>query len=126
MGFTCKVVRGFSAFAPCLEHVRAGGGSVANALFHVYVGVGDCALHLDHSVLVRSDICHLGCHGGTCGITCGIHDIRRHHVFRLGCLIGLRSVAWFGRRDVCKPDSILGELSYSFWTRRTILCVYDY
>ena len=26
MGFTCQVVRGFSAFAPCLEHVRAGGG----------------------------------------------------------------------------------------------------
>ena len=41
MGFTCKVVRGSSAFTPCLEHVRAGwgggGGSVANALFHVYV-----------------------------------------------------------------------------------------
>ena len=40
MGFTCKVVRGISAFTPCLEHVRAGGGSVVNALFHVYVGVG--------------------------------------------------------------------------------------
>ena len=26
MGFTCKVVRGSSAFTPCLEHVRAGGG----------------------------------------------------------------------------------------------------
>ena len=65
MGFTCKVVRGFSAFIPCLEHVRAGGGggSVANVLFHVYVGIGDHTLHLDHSVLVRSDICHLGCHG---------------------------------------------------------------
>ena len=36
MGFTCQVVRGFSAFAPCLEHVRAGGGggSVANAPFN--------------------------------------------------------------------------------------------
>ena len=35
MGFTCKVVRGSSAFAPCLEHFRAGGGgSVANTLFH--------------------------------------------------------------------------------------------
>ena len=37
MGFTCKVVRGFSAFAPCLELVRAGGGgggSVANAPFN--------------------------------------------------------------------------------------------
>ena len=26
MGFTCKVFRGFSAFTPSLEHVRAGGG----------------------------------------------------------------------------------------------------
>ena len=33
-----------------------GGGSVANALFHVYVCVGDYTLPLDHSVLVRSDI----------------------------------------------------------------------
>ena len=36
---------------------------VANALFYVYIGVGDYTLPLDHSVLVRSDICHLGCHG---------------------------------------------------------------
>ena len=35
MGFTCQVARGLSAFAPCLEHVRAGGGgSVANAPFN--------------------------------------------------------------------------------------------
>ena len=49
----------------CLEHVRAGGGggSVANALFRVYEGVGDYTLSLDHPVLVRSDICHVGCHG---------------------------------------------------------------
>ena len=26
MGFTCQVVRGSSAFTPCLEHVRAEGG----------------------------------------------------------------------------------------------------
>ena len=25
---TCQVVRGSSAFTPCLEHVRAGGGGV--------------------------------------------------------------------------------------------------
>ena len=62
MGFTCKVVRGFSAFTPCLEHVCAGGGggSVANALFHVFVGVGNYTLHFDHSVLERSDICYHG------------------------------------------------------------------
>ena len=65
MGLTCKVVRGVSAFAPCLEHVRAGGGggSVANTLFHVYVGVGNYTLPLDHSVLVWSEICQLGHHG---------------------------------------------------------------
>ena len=42
MGFTCQVVRGFSAFTPCLEHVRAGwgGGSVANALFYVMKALG--------------------------------------------------------------------------------------
>ena len=26
LGYTCQVVRGFSAFAPCLEHVCAGRG----------------------------------------------------------------------------------------------------
>ena len=43
MGFTCKVVRGSSAFTPCLEHVRAGGGgggSVANALIHFMRALG--------------------------------------------------------------------------------------
>ena len=36
LGFACQVVRDFSAFAPCLEHVCAGGGggSVANAGFY--------------------------------------------------------------------------------------------
>ena len=33
---------------------------------------------------------------GTCGTTCGVRDNRRHHVFRLGSLIGLRSMARFG------------------------------
>ena len=42
-----------------------GGSSVANALFHVYAGVGNYTLPLDHSVLVRSDICQLGYHGDT-------------------------------------------------------------
>ena len=28
LGFACQVVRGFSAFAPCLEHVCNGGGGV--------------------------------------------------------------------------------------------------
>ena len=36
---------------------------VTNSLFHVYVCIGDYTLPLDHSALVRSDICHLGYHG---------------------------------------------------------------
>ena len=46
MGFTGKVVRGCRTIAPCLKHVRAGGGggSVAIVLF---------ILH--HFVLVKSD-----------------------------------------------------------------------
>ena len=42
MGFTCQVARGSSAFTPCLEQVCAGGGggSVANALFHVMKALG--------------------------------------------------------------------------------------
>ena len=51
MGFTSQVVRGSSAFSPCLEHVRAGGGSVANALFSCHEGVGYCIFHLDHSIV---------------------------------------------------------------------------
>ena len=35
---------------------------VANALFSCHEGVGYCIFHLDHSVLVQSDICHLRCH----------------------------------------------------------------
>ena len=32
--------------------------SVANALFSCHECVGYCIFHLDHSVLVQSDICH--------------------------------------------------------------------
>ena len=38
---------------------------VANALFQVHECVGNYTLPLDHSVLVRSDICQLGYHGDT-------------------------------------------------------------
>ena len=37
----------------------------------LYVCVGNYTLPLDHSVLVRSDICHLGYHGDTCSM-CGL------------------------------------------------------
>ena len=41
LGSACQVVRVFCAFAPCLEHVCAGGGgSVANAGFMIHDGVG--------------------------------------------------------------------------------------
>ena len=34
LGCTCQAVRGFPTFAPCLEHICAGGGgSVANMGF---------------------------------------------------------------------------------------------
>ena len=98
---------------------------ITNDLFRVCAGVGDYTLPLDHSVLVRSDICHLGCHGDMWDYsTCGVHDNRRHHVFRLGSVIGLQSMARFEWRDVLKRDMILGELSYRFWMGSTIfMCI---
>ena len=51
---------------------------------------------------------------GIRGIACGVREISRHHVFRLGSLIGLRSVARFGWRDVGGPDGKIGELSYRY------------
>ena len=54
-----------NGFALILRCICEGGTLVANALFHLYVGVGDYTLPLDHSVLVRSNICHLGYHGDT-------------------------------------------------------------
>ena len=38
-------------------------------------------------------------------------QIRRHHVFRLGSLIGLRSVALLGEHDVWGTRGMIGELS---------------
>ena len=46
LGFTCQAVSGFPTFAPCLEHVCAGGGgSVANEGLVLYIG-GDYSLLL--------------------------------------------------------------------------------
>ena len=39
---------------------------VANALLIDHDSVGNYTLPLDHYVLVRSDICQLGCHGESC------------------------------------------------------------
>ena len=52
-----------------------------------YEGVGYYTFPLDYSVLVRSDICHLGRHG-TCGPTCGVHDNRRQ------CLLDIMCSGW--------------------------------
>ena len=80
LGSACHVVRVFCAFAPCLEHVYAGGGgSVENYGFMIHDGVVSymrfCITPylypyiLHHSVLVsvlvRSDRCQIGCHGET-------------------------------------------------------------
>ena len=69
MGFTCDVVRCLSAFTPCLEHVRAGGGgSVANALACVYAyvsGIIICLWITSYLYEVTSDT--RGYHGDTCG-----------------------------------------------------------
>ena len=67
LGFACQIVRGFSAFVPCLEHVCAGGGgSVANAGLMIHDGIGKYVLSSNHSVLVLSDRCQFGCHGEAC------------------------------------------------------------
>ena len=64
---------------------------------------------------------------GTCGATCGGHDNRRHHVSRSGSLIGLRSVARFGWRDVSGVWYIVWELCDRFWDERyCVKCAYDY
>ena len=38
--FAGQIIRDFSAFAPCLEHVCAGGGSVGNAGLMIHDDVG--------------------------------------------------------------------------------------
>ena len=51
-GCTCQAVRGFPTFAPCLEHICAGGrGSVANMGLVLYIG-GDFILRLRIVLLV--------------------------------------------------------------------------
>ena len=68
---------------------------VANALFHVMNALG-VILSLHRSLCTSVTWVAIG----TCGPTCGVHDNRRHHVSRLGSLIGLRNMARFGWRDV--------------------------
>ena len=58
---------------------------------------------------------------GTCGSTCGGHDNRSHHVSRSGSLIGLRSVARFGWRDMSLgADRLSGSYAIGFETRSTM------
>ena len=60
MGFTCKVVRGSSAFTPCLDYTfmlgGGGGGSLDKCTISCICMFGDYTFPLDHSVRVRSDI----------------------------------------------------------------------
>ena len=64
LGFTCQAV--FPTFAPCLEHVCAGGGgSVANEGLGLYIE-GDYSLRLECYVTCK--ICRqTSCHGGRVG-----------------------------------------------------------
>ena len=76
-----------------------GGGSVANALFHVMKALGIVfppwiTLYLYRVASVTFVVM------GTCWSTCGGHDNHRHHVSRSGSLIGLQSVVRLGWRDV--------------------------
>ena len=52
LGFTCHAVRGFPSIAPCLEHICAGGGSVAFEGFVSCAG-GDYALYPNIMLLVQ-------------------------------------------------------------------------
>ena len=40
LGFTCHVVRVFTTFAPCLEHVCAGGGECSKYGFDIIISEG--------------------------------------------------------------------------------------
>ena len=54
LGCTCQVVRGFHTFAPCLEHICAGGGGgVANVGFMLHYIGGDYSFTSDIILLVH-------------------------------------------------------------------------
>ena len=57
-----------------------GGGSIANALFHM-LGIILCLWITPYLYGVTSVTWFAM---GTCGITCGVHDIHRHHMLRVG------------------------------------------
>ena len=72
---------------------------VANAGLMVHDSVGKYVLPSNHPVLVLSDRCQFGCHGEAWGV----RDCSRHHVFRWGPLIGLRSAARVKTRQMRSP-----------------------
>ena len=51
-GWTCQVVRGFPTFAPCLEHICAGGGECSKYGFGIVISVGILYLRLRIMLLV--------------------------------------------------------------------------
>ena len=71
--------------------------------------VGNYTLPLDHSVLVLSDRCQLGCMGNR-GLACGVGDCSRHHVLRWSSLVGLRSAARLGTRHARQPRGRFRDL----------------
>ena len=80
----------------------------------VHDSVGNYILPLNHSVLVLSDRCQIGCHGEACERICGGRDSRRHHVLRLGSLICLRSAARLGTGQTGEPRGNLGSWDLEF------------
>ena len=67
--------------------------------------VGKYILPSNHSVL--NDRCQFGCHGEACE-RMGVRDCSRHHMFRWGPLIALRSAAHLKTRQMGSPRGSIG------------------
>ena len=73
----------------------------------VHDSVGKYVLPSNHSILVLSDRCQLGCHEESWVFVCG-RDSRRHHVLRWSSLIGLRSAARLKTHQRRSPHGTVG------------------
>ena len=94
---------------------------VANALFHMYVGVGDYTLPLDH-VLVRSDIRHLGYHGNMCDYVWRTWDQQTFTCS--GWALWLASEVWRGSVGVMSGALMVRSGSWAIGIEREALfCV---
>ena len=52
LGCTCQVVRGFPTFAPCLEHVCAGGGGEQCSKYGFYLIMSEGIIDLHHMIVL--------------------------------------------------------------------------